>query len=260
MFSEKSSPAKSQDTGKKPATLSSPASEIPREEVVTPTQIKRISDASSLAPSSASYRQNRHSYPRQPRPLNTGHSRQSQLISRLPPSHPAAHIDARRLGYEDANPHRPRCPQFAAFTILALTPRHLQFPLIAWTQYQHRLPESLKSPHSSIKVLPTTPGASARFPSNIRLVRGPSGAPKEFGEYLVPGPSTFNEAAPTPILYSPSSSLVFARRKRSAFKGPMINTSNLMASGGMVHSPIPGQPEEAASQSQLVGLLHARAK
>lgn len=43
----------------------------------------------------------------------------------------------------------------------------------------------------------------------------------------------FNEAAPTPLLYSPSSSLVFARRKRSAFKGPMIHTANLMVSGGV---------------------------
>jgi hypothetical protein len=54
--------------------------------------------------------------------------------------------------------------------------------------------------------------------------------------------SAFNEAAPGPILYSPSSSLVFARRKRSAFKGPMLHTSNLMVSGGStVHSPLPGQ-------------------
>lgn len=59
-------------------------------------------------------------------------------------------------------------------------------------------------------------------------------------------PSAFNEAAPAPLLYSPSSSLVFARRKRSAFKGPMIHTTNLMVSSGMVHSPLPSQPAGSA--------------
>lgn len=116
-----------------------------------------------------------------------------------------------------------------------------------------------RSPHSSIKVLPTTPGSSARLPSNVRLVRGPGGAPRVVGED--PGPqSAFNEAAPAPLLYSPSSSLVFARRKRSAFKGPMLHTSNLMATGGTVHSPLPcpmpgsndSTGRSAARKSQII--------
>lgn len=117
-----------------------------------------------------------------------------------------------------------------------------------------------RSPHTSIKVLPTTPGASARFPSNIRLVRGPGGPAREVGENVPPPqtqPSAFNEAAPAPMLFSPSSSLVFARRKRSAFKGPMVNT-NLSNPGGAVHSPLPGQSAETAEASLKPGRTAAR--
>ncbi|KAF9886217.1 hypothetical protein FE257_011940 [Aspergillus nanangensis] len=96
-----------------------------------------------------------------------------------------------------------------------------------------------KSPHSSVKVLPTTPSASSRFPSNIRLVRGTNHGYREAEESNSRMGSIFNEAAPAPLLYSPSSSLVFARRKRSAFKGPMIHTANLMVSGGMASTEHP---------------------
>ncbi|KAF2196965.1 Pkinase-domain-containing protein [Delitschia confertaspora ATCC 74209] len=63
-----------------------------------------------------------------------------------------------------------------------------------------------KSPHASVKVLPATPTGST-FPSNIRLVRGP----------LSEGSAAFGGAPP------PSPGLVFAKRKRTPFKGPMLN-------------------------------------
>ncbi|KAJ5785692.1 uncharacterized protein N7503_010904 [Penicillium pulvis] len=241
-FTDKFSPAKSQDTGKKATSL--PASVEPAEEVVTPTQIKRISNASSLAPSSASYRQNRHSYPRQPRALNTGHSSNRNSLS---PS-PITPRGSYRRSSAGLRGRKSTSSSVSSIRSIHHTRAHSKASSISSNSIDTVATPTArisKSPHASLKVLPTTPGASARFPSNIRYVRGPSGVPREFGEHLVPGPSNFNEAVPAPLLYSPSSSLVFARRKRSAFKGPMLHTSNLMAPGSMVHSPIPGQPDGA---------------
>ncbi|KAF2710527.1 kinase-like protein [Pleomassaria siparia CBS 279.74] len=63
-----------------------------------------------------------------------------------------------------------------------------------------------KSPHSSVKVLPATP-TNSTFPSNIRVVRGPHSE----------GGAAFGTVPPS------SPGLVFAKRKRSPFKGPMLN-------------------------------------
>ena len=73
-----------------------------------------------------------------------------------------------------------------------------------------------RSPHSSIKVLPATPQTTTPLPSNIRLVRHTGGL-----EPLMPSPA-FSESATPPA--SPPSGLVFARRKKSPFRGPMIIT------------------------------------
>ncbi|KAL8971734.1 MAG: hypothetical protein Q9183_000908 [Haloplaca sp. 2 TL-2023] len=77
-------------------------------------------------------------------------------------------------------------------------------------------PRSGRSPHTSVKVLPSTPTTST-FPPNIRLVRAPSHV-------------LYNESAfpPTP---SSSSGLVFAKRKKTPFRGPMLS---LNSSGGYV--------------------------
>ncbi|PWO27237.1 ProP, Permease of the major facilitator superfamily [Pyrenophora tritici-repentis] len=72
-----------------------------------------------------------------------------------------------------------------------------------------------KSPHNSIKVLPATPTSSS-FPSNIRLVR--SGFPPGLNE----SSAAFGNGNSIP---PQSPGLVFAKRKRTPFKGPMINTS-----------------------------------
>ncbi|RMZ74000.1 CAMK CAMKL MARK kinase [Pyrenophora seminiperda CCB06] len=79
-----------------------------------------------------------------------------------------------------------------------------------------------KSPHNSIKVLPATPTSSS-FPSNIRLVR--SGFPPALNE----SSAAFGNGNTLP-LQSPG--LVFAKRKRTPFKGPMINTSGNPAGSG----------------------------
>ncbi|RMD43940.1 hypothetical protein DV735_g1218, partial [Chaetothyriales sp. CBS 134920] len=76
-----------------------------------------------------------------------------------------------------------------------------------------------RSPHSSIKVLPATPlgGAHlARYALNIEAgedASGPSGL--SFG-------SKFNETAISPTGFGVGS-IVFAKRGRKAFKGPMLN-------------------------------------
>ncbi|KAJ5142026.1 hypothetical protein N7526_003021 [Penicillium atrosanguineum] len=243
-LSEKFSPAKSQDSGKKPPS-SSPAGDL-SEEVVTPTQSKRISATSSLAPSSASYRQNRHSYPRQPRTLNTSHAGNRNSLS---PS-PITPRGSYRRSSAGLRGRKSTSSSVSSIRSIHHTRAHSKASSISSNSVDTVATPTArisKSPHSSIKVLPTTPGASAHFPSNIRLVRGPSGGHRGINE--IAGPSGFNEASPGPILYSPSSSLVFARRKRSAFKGPMIHTSNLMTPQGTLHSPLPGQPDGEPSVS-----------
>ncbi|KAK1138894.1 hypothetical protein N8T08_001683 [Aspergillus melleus] len=150
-----------------------------------------------------------------------------------------------------------------------------QYPIISQlASLKHWFVESAKrakSPHgkgaggpgSHLKVLPTTPGSSSRFPSNIRLVRGSNNGYREMNEPNGRVNSMFNEAAPTPLLYSPSSSLVFARRKKSAFKGPMSHTANLMVSSGIaapefphdgiaVAAPAAGAARPAARKSQII--------
>ncbi|KAF2266328.1 Pkinase-domain-containing protein [Lojkania enalia] len=85
-----------------------------------------------------------------------------------------------------------------------------------------------KSPHSSIKVLPATPTSSS-FPTNIRVVRAP----------LSEGGAAFGIQPP------PSPGLIFAKRKRSPFKGPMLNL-------GTHGSPSGGRRSEGNSRAGSV--------
>lgn len=79
-----------------------------------------------------------------------------------------------------------------------------------------------RSPHSSIKVLPATPSSSTTFPSNIRLVRSSFGSTEG---------AAFDEGALGLVHGNPGGhasagvSVIFARRKKSAFKGPTLYTS-----------------------------------
>ncbi|KAF2099191.1 kinase-like protein, partial [Rhizodiscina lignyota] len=77
-----------------------------------------------------------------------------------------------------------------------------------------------RSPHSSVKVLPATPTSSA-FPSNIRVARAPP-APLLLGggnkdSLTAEGTAAFSSLPP------PSPGLIFAKRKRTPFKGPMLH-------------------------------------
>ncbi|KAL8730442.1 MAG: hypothetical protein Q9166_004080 [cf. Caloplaca sp. 2 TL-2023] len=76
-----------------------------------------------------------------------------------------------------------------------------------------------RSPHTSVKVLPSTPTATT-FPSNIRLVRGPPN-------------NMYNESA-FPPASTAGSSLIFAKRKKTPFRGPILslNASGFASPGG----------------------------
>lgn len=237
-LSEKSSPPKSQDSGKKQTVTTPTTGNF--DNLPTPTQ-KRASNASSLAPSSASFPTHRNSFPRQPRPLNvnTSHHRNSLSPSPITP----------RSSYRrsSAGLHGRKSTSSSVSSIRSI--HHVHTHSKASSASSNSLDtvstptasaKLSKSPHSSVKVLPTTPDASARFPSNIRLVRGPFNGSRDGNETAAPIRSIFNEAVPAPLISSPASGLVFARRKRSAFKGPMIHTANLMASGGMGTPTFPG--------------------
>lgn len=80
-----------------------------------------------------------------------------------------------------------------------------------------------RSPHHSVKVLPATPTATS-FPSNIRLVRDRAGPPLNVFNEGMPGnaPDTSSTRAPgSPNPFG--SGILFAKRKRNIFKGPMLS-------------------------------------
>ncbi|KAI9373303.1 serine/threonine protein kinase [Aspergillus egyptiacus] len=238
-LSEKLSPAKGHEGAKKsplPAsTISQPKSPS---ELATPTRIKRSSNASSLAPSSASYQNRRHSYPRQPRPLST--SRASHRNS-LSPS-PLTPRGSYRRSSAGLRGRKSTSSSVSSVRSIHHAHTHSKASSVSSNSIGSASTPTArvtKSPHTSVKVLPTTPSASARFPTNIRLVRNPNLGFRDTDDFEGVPSSSYNEAAPAPLLYSPSSSLVFARRKRSTFKGPMVHTANLMVSGGVASSEYP---------------------
>lgn len=86
-------------------------------------------------------------------------------------------------------------------------------------------PHVARSPHASVKVLPATP-VTGTFPSSIRVQLGPGGPRRPSPGVLGPLP-TFRDATTARggalSAFGPSSPglhPVFARRKRSVFKGP----------------------------------------
>ncbi|KAL9620813.1 MAG: hypothetical protein Q9160_004713 [Pyrenula sp. 1 TL-2023] len=95
-----------------------------------------------------------------------------------------------------------------------------------------------RSPHASIKILPATPTTAINLPSNVRVSRTPNVA--LFNDKSDDSSKAYNERIPndasTPRLATPSG-LVFARRKKSPFRGPAINTSSPLLGG-----PGPGTP------------------
>ena len=94
--------------------------------------------------------------------------------------------------------------------------------------------QSSRSPHHSVKVLPATPTGSAAagigFPSNIRLVRDRAAPPLSLYNEGLPGhgPGAAGRmrmgpnppGSPNPFA---AGGVMFAKRKRNLFKGPMMS-------------------------------------
>ncbi|KAI1949452.1 hypothetical protein LOY89_005914 [Ophidiomyces ophidiicola] len=226
------SPGKSKNASK--PNLSTPTSSSNKPGQQTPPQAKRVSTASSLAPSNASYpgAVRPSSITQPPRHPNNSSSRHRNSLSPSPltPANSYRRSSAGLRGRKStsssvssirtihhAHSHSKTSSVSSNSMDTASTPTGSSIKALAVS----------RSPHTSIKVLPTTPSASTRFPNNIRLVRNIHNA--SHGNSALN--TSFNEPSPTPIMSSPSSSLVFARRKRSAFKGPLLNTSMTSVSG-----------------------------
>ncbi|KAL1654920.1 hypothetical protein SLS61_002669 [Didymella pomorum] len=151
-----------------------------------------------------------------PPPVEKDHSRQSNSSSRPPP--PSKDLERHRrrshnsmLQVVGSNPDLLHPNASSTSSISVGSP---SVSTISGAAQKH------KSPHNSIKVLPATP-TSTTFPSNIRLVR--QGAPKISSISTLTaseGGAAFGQAPP------PSPGIMFAKRKRSPFKGPNIGTSN----------------------------------
>ncbi|KAI1370935.1 kinase-like protein [Hypoxylon crocopeplum] len=102
-----------------------------------------------------------------------------------------------------------------------------------------------RSPHHSVKVLPATP-TNTSFPSNIRLVRGPA-LTLNFNEGMPSSKSSLQNPPGSPNPFSSNSpSVLFAKRKRNLFKGPMLSIGN--SSRGVTNS---GNHSRSASASGL---------
>ena len=90
--------------------------------------------------------------------------------------------------------------------------------------------KSARSPHTSVKILPSTPTVGS-FPSNIRLVRA------------VPN---YNESAN----FAAPSGMVFAKRKKTPFRGPMLSIgtgSNSSPTGRPRDSSVGGSRSASAA-------------
>lgn len=246
---DKSSPEKGDDSSKKPAAATSTNADVGG--ALTPTEIKRASYASSLAPSSASYSHHRNSFPRQLGPLNTNTSsnRNSLSPSPLTPRNSYRRSSAGLRGRKSTSSSVSsiRSIHHAHTHSKASSASSNSIDTLSTPTASKR---ASKSPHASVKVLPTTPNAASRFPSNIRLVRNPPGNNRDPTDVNSGIYSVFNETAPAPLMSSPASGLVFARRKRSAFKGPMLHTANLVASGGLGTPGLGPSSDEAGNGSK----------
>ena len=92
----------------------------------------------------------------------------------------------------------------------------------------------VSSPHSSVKVLPATPTFGA-FPSNIRLVRAPPA--HDYNEAFGP---------------APGSSLVFAKRRKTPFRGPALTLGTSISGyspGSSRAASASGAPSRSRDQS-----------
>ncbi|PGH28934.1 CAMK/CAMKL/MARK protein kinase [[Emmonsia] crescens] len=252
-LTDKSSPPKNKEPTVKLAQTT-PTNPTFNQTQQTPVQVKRSSTTSSLTPSNASYpgAARSGSLSHQPRPLSTTsatHHRNSLSPAPLTPRNSYRRSSTGLRGRKSTSSsvssirsiHHVHSHSKTS-SVSSNSTNTVSTPVASVRQTITR------SPHTSVKVLPATPSSNTPFPSNIRLVRGggPS-ASGSSGHHKGAAYNAYNEAAPSSLLSSPASVLVFARRKRSAFKGPSLATSALSASSG------PGTPGLPKSREGVVG-------
>ncbi|KAJ9133314.1 Serine threonine protein kinase [Pleurostoma richardsiae] len=111
-----------------------------------------------------------------------------------------------------------------------------------------------RSPHHSVKILPATP-TNTTFPSNIRLVRGPGPPLSIFNEGMPGGGLGIGGMQPpgspnpftTTFADRGGPSVLFAKRKRNIFKGPMLS----FGGGSSARSTGSGSHSRSASANGL---------
>ncbi|KAK4136311.1 kinase-like protein, partial [Trichocladium antarcticum] len=136
-------------------------------------------------------------------------------------------------------------------------------PMLQQQQQQQQQQTAARSPHHSVKVLPATPTTGAcSFPSNIRLVRDRAGPPLSIFNLTTDGlppppPQNVLPGSPNPFFGhghghggggGGGGGVMFAKRKRSVFKGPMLSLASSAGGNGGGNGPA-GKREGSHSRS-----------
>ncbi|KAL8953640.1 MAG: hypothetical protein Q9222_000477, partial [Ikaeria aurantiellina] len=233
-FVESAKRAKSPSNKSEVSTLKPPLEKrSPKDTRHSPT----ISDGSRLSPAFSTPPQHHHHQQQQPRTTTiVAHARITTPRNRASLS-PAPHTPRASYRHSSASTIGLRGRKSTSSSVSSIRSIHhvhthskasstssnsnsvhsSAFPSINSTAAKHGS-ATRSSPHTSVKVLPSTPTATT-FPSNIRLVRA-----------LPPNQNhnMYNESAFPPSSTNTSSNLIFARRKKTPFRGPMLS---LNASG-----------------------------
>ncbi|KAL8914587.1 MAG: hypothetical protein Q9171_000768 [Xanthocarpia ochracea] len=228
-FVDSAKRAKSPSNKSEVSTLKPPLEKSPKEARNSPiiSQSKSQSPAVSTPPQQHHQQQPRTTYIAHAR-ITTPHSRASLSPAPLTPRSSYRHSSAGTIGLRGRKStsssvssirsiHHVHTHSKASSTSSTSNSVHSS----AFPSINSATRTSGRSPHSSVKVLPSTPTATT-FPSNIRLVRGPP-SNNLYNESAFPPPSTITTNN------GHSNSLIFAKRKKTPFRGPMLS---LNASSG----------------------------
>ncbi|KAL8695466.1 MAG: hypothetical protein Q9218_000044 [Villophora microphyllina] len=207
--------AKSPSTKSEVSTLKPPLEKSPKDSRTSPT----ISDPHSKSPAFSTPPQQQ--YQPQPRTtyvaharITTPHNRSSLSPAPLTPRSSYRHSSAGTIGLRGR-----KSTSSSVSSIRSIHHVHTHSKASSTSSTSNSVHSSAfpsttsatkRSPHPSVKVLPSTP-TTTTFPSNIRLVRAPPN-------------NLYNESAFPQS--SGSNGLVFAKRKKTPFRGPMLSLNS----------------------------------
>ncbi|KAI4198595.1 MAG: hypothetical protein LQ350_005186 [Teloschistes chrysophthalmus] len=223
-FVESAKRAKSPSMKSEVSTLKPPLEKSPKDSRTSPT----ISDLHSKAAAFSTPPQQYH----QPQPrttyvaharITTPHNRSSLSPAPLTPRSSYRHSSAGTIGLRGR-----KSTSSSVSSIRSLHHVHTHSKASSTSSTSNSVHSSAfpstasapkRSPHPSVKVLPSTP-TTTTFPSNIRLVRAPPH--NSYNESAFPHPS------------GSSNGLVFAKRKKTPFRGPMLTLNGAGFASSMV--------------------------